>query len=538
MAEPEIVKTVEKAVTTPVSWAKQNPWAFAFLLLVAGFVFLRFSARIQAYLTTKSAAGGAFWPRVARLAGVAAALAIGFFAAKAFASGDLMTALPLMAVAFPTADFVALKAEDGNFISKLTPNAAEQERAFNFVAPREMYAGFPLRVKSVNFALKGTLTNTGSAGDNVEWDKLHTICAGLDIRSPRFDMMARKEDLPGPVLKHFAEYISRGYDYSGDEILTDVVSSAGTTVRTIYFSYNFEQRWAAKPEEFEMFAGWLQGTRFGFWLNKATILSDLGMDLGSTWAGTDMELRAGFRYGIGAVQGDARGAYTVPPLVNYRVFKKAAAGQEDIEFTGIGATGPANTAVGAGERMVAMVLLSDNLGLPGPAPVNDITEIGCEALGIMNTQNVDMFLAGKIPFRLLPDTAMDIGETSKALVQGWPWTLFHEKGNGNLMSQADLLGLPLLLPSVGTKVTKLPRLKGDVTVHARRSSPPDSGQHCLFVMSLRDVDPNYAAQMLAAAGVTGQTTRAVSHDADAAVSTGKTNPASYVGIAQSIKGSK
>lgn len=535
----EVVKTAEKAVTEPISWAKKNPWAFAFLIIVAGFIFMRMSGKIAVYLQNKTATGSKFWIRVAKLAGVTAAVAIGLYSLDALALDQLWKAIPMMAVAFPAADFVALKDESGNFTSKLTPDGTQQERKFNFLAPRETYAGFPVRVKSVNFALKARLTQAASTAETIPWDALHVLCAGLDVRSPRFDMLARKEDLPGSVLKHIDEVICRGYDYSGDEILADVSATAGTYYRTLYFAYNFEQRWAAKPEEFEMFAGWLQGTQFGFWLNKATILSDLGFSTGNTFAGVDVELRAGFRYGIGAVQGDVRGAYTVPPLVNRRVIKQPAQGQEDIPFIGIGGTGPANTSVGAGERIVAMMLLSDNLGLPGAGPVNDITEIGCEALGIMNTQNVDMFLSAKLPREPRENVLFPLeGSEARCFSQRWPWTLSHEAGTGNLLEKDDLLAMPLLLPSLGTKVTKLPRLKGDISFHARRTSPPSSGLHGLYVLSLRDIDPGYSAQMLASAGVSGQTTRGVSHDADAAVSTGRTNPASYVGIPQVIKGSK
>jgi hypothetical protein len=535
----EVAKTAEKAVTQPFTWARQSPWAFAFLIVVAGFIFMRLSGKIAVYLQNKTATGSKFWIRVAKMAGVTAAVLIGLYAADALALGEMLKALPLMAVAFPMADFVALKDEAGNFKSKLTPDATLQERKFNFLAPRETYAGFPIRVKSVNFSLKARLTQAASTADTIPWDALHVLCAGLDVRSPRFDMLARKEDLPGAVLKHIDEVICRGYEYSGDEIFADISATAAGYTRTLYYAYCFEQRWAAKPEEYEMFAGWLQGTQFSFWLNKATILSDLGFSTGNTIAGTDVELTAGFRYGVGAVQGDVRGAYTVPPLVNRRIIKKPAQGQEDIPFEGIGGTGPANTSVGAGERIVAMMLLSDNLGLPGAGPVNDILEFGCEAVGLMNTQNVDMYLAGKLP-RMPRENQFGIveGAATRTLSQRWPWTLSHEIGTGNLLEKDDLLAMPILLPSMGTKVTKLPRLKGDISVHARRNTPPSTGMHGLYVLSLRDIDPAYGAQMLASAGVSGQTTRSVSHDADTAVNSGRTNPASYVGIPQVVKGAK
>jgi hypothetical protein len=532
---------VTAEIKKPIGWAKNNPWAFALLVIVIGFVFLRMSAKIQAYLATKAATGSGVWKRVAKLAGVAAVLAVGFFSLRAMAHGNLLDALPMLAMtAFPLSDYIALKDDNGNLVSQLVPGAGLVSRDFKFQAPREVYAGFPLRARSINFALTAAVTQASSVADEIPWDHLPVLCAGLDIRSPRFGMLCKKEDSPGPVLKLMDEFISRAYDYSGDEIIADIVSAAGTYTVTVHFAYNFEQRWADNPAEFEMFVGWLQGSVVSFWLNKADALEDLG-SVGCTIAGTNARIRAGFRYSTGAVQGDIRGAYQVPPLVNRRVFKKPAAGQIDIPFEGIGVSGPENTNASAGERIVAALLLSDVNGLPGAGPVNDIVEIGCEAFGIVPTENVDQYLMAKLPDLPRSLTARSIlvdeatyGSTSP----GWPWTLDHVSGSGNVLDEADLMAMPILLPSVGTKISKLPRYKGNVEVHARRDTPPSSGQHCLFVMSLRDIDPGYATGMLEAAGMTGTTTRSTSSDADADVSAGKVKPASYVGIPQVIKGSK
>jgi hypothetical protein len=538
----DVVSKVTDTVKKPVSWARGNPLAFALLIVVAGFVFLRLSAKNQGDLATKAATGSGMWKRVAKLAGVAVVLAVGFFSLRAMAHGNILEALPMLAVtAFPLSDYVGLKDENGLVISKLTPDAGLVSRDFKFQAPREVYAGFPLRCRSVNFALTTVVTQAQSTCEPIAWDKLAAMCSGLDVRSPRFGMLCKKEDSTGPVLKHFDEFIANAYDYSGDEVIADISDTAGTYTVTVHFSYQFEQRWADNPAEFEMFVGWLQGSVFTFWLNKATVLADLG-SVGCTIAGTDAKLRAGFRFTTGAVQGDVRGAYHVPPLVNRRIFKKPAAGQIDIPFEGIGVSGPDNTNAAAGERIVAALLLSNENGLPGPGPVNDILEIGCEAFGIVPTENVDQYLMAKLPHlpRQLANRSILIeeGGVFASTSAGWPWTLDHIAGSGNVMDEEDLMAMPLLLPSVGTKISKLPRFKGNVEVHARRDTPPSSGQHCLFVLSLRDIDPNYATGMLEAAGVTGKTTRATTTNADALVDSGKVKAASLVGIPQVIAGTK
>ncbi len=539
MPEKELTTQVADTIKKPVSWAKSNPWAFGLLIVVAGFLFVRMSGKIQAFLATKAAGGSKVWKTIAKAAGVAAVLAVGFFAVRAFAHGNLLEAIPLMAVtAFPLSDSVAMKDLDGNIVSTLTAGTGLKSKDFKLNAPREVYGGFPLRIRSVNFALTAQVTQAASTAELIPWDHLASLCAGLDIRSPRFGMLCKKEDSPGPVLKHMDEFICRAYNYSGDEVLADISDTAGNYTVTVHFAYCFEQRWAEDPAEFEMFVGWLQSTNFAFWLNKATVLADLG-SVGCTIAGAPAQIRASYRYGVGAVGGDVRAAYHVPPLVNRKIFRKNAAGQIDIPFEGIGVSGPENTNNANGERLVAMLLLSNKIGMPGCAPVNDIVEIGCEVLGIVNTENVDQFLMGKLPDLprnlAMMNTLEDEGGIYLSTAAGWPWTQKHLAGNGNVLNKDDLLAMPYLLPSVGTKVSKLPRYKGNVEIHARRDTPPSSGEHCLFVLSLRDIDPDYANGMLQAAGLSGTTTRNTETDADAAVSAGRLRATSMVGVPQVIK---
>lgn len=538
----KVISETKKTVTKPMEWLRKNPLAFAFLVLVLLLVFLRFGSKVSEFIYVKASTGSRFWGTVARIAGISVGAVILTVLAGLATGGDqsiseLIQQLPvMMAVAFPMCDTFALRDEAGNSESLLTPGTADKERRFNFLAARETFNNFPLMIDAIQGSIKFTLVQAASTASEIPWDALHVQLAGWESRSPRFGLMDRKEDLTGPVMKHMQEFITNGYAYSGDEIISEISATAGNHVGiTLYFTRNYTQRCMAKPEEFAMFAGWLQQSQYSMWLAPATQLATLGFSTGATIAGTDVELRMSARYFTRAMHGDVRQAYTVPPLVNHRVIKVAATGQEDITFTGVGGTGPENTSAVAGERIVAMGMLSDSNGLPGVASVADITEIGCEAIGLMFTKNVDHFLLAKLPEPGRPWIQTGSWTTESAMLnysRGWPWTLPHEDGGtGNPLAESDLMIMPLVLPSKrGTKVTKLFRLKGDVVVHARRATPPTSGMHALYVCGLRDIDPAYGATMLAAAGVSGTTTRNTPN-AEQAVAAGQSR-ASFVGISQ------
>jgi hypothetical protein len=238
-----------------------------------------------------------------------------------------------------------------------------------------------------------------------------------------------------------------------------------------------------------------------------------------------------------------------------------ANGQFDVVFPQVSATGPQNTNVTNGERLLSAVLLSNNLGLPGPGTWERITEIGCQGLGILNTYNPDQQQKAKF------ETARrltGVGGTGTPSRVGWPYTIqpFDEVDPtensilGSVLTPS-LLGLAYALPGTQTKISKLPRVKGDLTVHALQpyaaavpaptppaTTPPASPayppagaglQYAMYLETARDIDGGYAAQLLAAAGVKSPVTRHVNHNADAAVASGSARAAQYTGMPQGPK---
>jgi hypothetical protein len=167
---PDVVKKAEETVTKPISWAKSNPWAMAFLIVVVVILAMRFSGKMQTFLATKAAGGSKVWRTVAKIAGVAVATVVMCMAGQALgfdvghqAILDGGIAALASAVAFPASDFCALKDEQDNFTSLITPGTAPKERVFTFKAERETYAGFPIKATDLVFALKMGLVQSGES---------------------------------------------------------------------------------------------------------------------------------------------------------------------------------------------------------------------------------------------------------------------------------------------------------------------------------------------------------------------------------------
>lgn len=598
-----VVSTAEHAVTQPLSWARQNPWAFAFLVLVLVLVVLHFSARMHAFIQGKASGGSKIWGSVGRFTGSLASVASTAGVATAAILGvlwlangghlsslhDLFTlllsgGLTIATMAFPTTDFCALKDETGNYTSPLTAGSNSVERQFYLRAERETYKNFPLKVTDIEFAITASLTQgedpaEGDTSSVLYWDELFNITDSFEIQSPRFGLMCERTSISGPVWKHFVEYLGNAYSYSGDDPFATIAenfhqqgANDRTYVFTLYHTYPIMQRYLAKPDETALFVGFLQNTLLKYRLAPANILQTGGALWGSALATVNnVMVRAGYRFITGAVGGHPYGSMSVPPLAYCRVVKIPANGQIDMLFPQIHNQGPQNTDVSQGERLVAAIMLSNNIGLPGPTnweyspgvpPTpgdTGLTEIGCEVLGVKYTQNPDMWLKNKLENlrRSLPLLTSGVEGTLPLpfLALGpyclnWPYMLqgpsYQDTTPGGasivptVLNRA-LLGFPFVLPQVGTKISKMMRVAGNVNVHMRQSNPPAPGpentgpQHCLYLHTLRDVDGAYAAQMLASAGIAGTVTRAVNHDADAAVSSGRTHPGSYVGIPHGIK---
>jgi hypothetical protein len=544
----DVSTQVSNAATAPISFAKRNPIGFALLMVVGVLVLLHFSGAINRWIAGRAAsAPSGVWVKVGRWTGaVAAVVCMGLLlrdAASAYHAHGLLTmgtGLLSMAsmFAFPAPDFVALKDENGNYTSTLTPGAGILERKFLLSAPRETLNGFPLKVTDLDISATFSMDNSAaSSGGMVFWDDMFRIIAGLEIVSPRFGTICDKNAYTGPVAKHFGEYIGNGFRYSGDEAFATVSAAAGNYVVTLHVSYPIMARYLAKPEESAMFAGWMQQTQIKFNLAAATAIG--GGTPGATIAGHDVTLRAGYRQFQSVGHGDPAAQYTVPPLVYRRTLLTPANGQFDVVFPQVSATGPQNTNVANGERLVAAVLLSDNLGLPGPGTFEAVTEMGCQGLGMLNTYNPDQWIKAKIPTTRQTSTmTLDGGFNAAHGRSGWPYTTKTFGGTtfGEILT-AKLLGIPFALPGTAQKISKLPRVKGDLSVHVLQPTPPSGNgkQYAMYLETLRDIDGKYAAQLLAQAGVRAPVTRHVNHDADSAVRSGKVRAGQYTGMPQGPK---
>jgi hypothetical protein len=598
-----IVAGAEKTVSTPMSWAKENPYAFAFLVLVVMLVVLHFSAGLHTWIQGRAAGGSKFWGSVGRLTGSIAptvattAATVGTTAAVVLgilwlAHGgqihslhDAVTmllsgGLTLAAVAFPTTDFCALKDETGLYNSPINVGASSVERQFYLRAETEQFKGFPIKATDLQFAVTATVTQAAGppsgpgAGSPLYWDELFALTDSFEIQSPRFGLICERTSVSGPVWKHFVEYIGNGYAYSGDDPFATISQDASSCACecpsdavytfTLYHTYPIMQRYLAKPDESAMFIGFLQNTLLKYRLAaQNALVGDSGLTWGSALASITrgVLVRAGYRYITGAVGGHPRGAMAVPPLAYCRVIKVPANGQIDILFPQVHNQGPQNCDVSQGERLVAAVMLSNNIGLPGPCnwgyapgfPVTPaeagLTEIGCEALGVRFTNNPDLFLAGKLE-TLRRSQPVAVSQVPGGGLNGigpycasWPYMLQGPAGASLMptLCNQNLLGFPFVLPQLGTKISKMLRIANNINVHMRMDTPPaptinnPSPQHCLYLHTLRDIDGAYAASMLAAAGIPGTVTRAVNHDADKAIATGKATKGSYVGIPHAIK---
>jgi hypothetical protein len=563
MSDP--VDAAQKTIVAPINFAKRNPIGFAVLLLLGILVLLHFSGRMNKWILARAAASkpGADgkqngpWVKIGRWTGAIAPLTIMVLSFvslihDAMAGTQSLTTIGAgllsmaSAFAFPAPDYVALKDENGNYSSLLTPGSGIVERKFNFRADRETINGFPLKVTDIDFEIQVTMDNSSldSGASLAYWDELFCMIAGIELVSPRFGTICDKNFYCGPVAKHFGEYIGNGYGYSGDEAFAAIdLADTGnvSAVVRLFVSYPIMHRCLAKPDESAMFAGWLQATQC-----KLNLAPSNAIDVaapGSTILGADVVVKCGYRQYLSVGHGNPAQQFVVPPLVYRRTLLTPAAGQFDVVFPQVSATGPQNTSVKNGERLLAAVLLTDNLSLPGPGTFENVTEIGCQGLGLINTYHPEMFVRGKIPTerRIVamptpPIAPAPYGYTSPNLC-GWPYTMqgYPTPGVFGYNLLPSLLGIAFALPGATQKISKLPRVKGDLTVHALQPTPPSSGQYALYLETLRDIDGGYAAQMLAAAGVRGQVTRHVNHNADAAVSSGARRPAQYTGMPQGTK---
>lgn len=551
MSDP--VAQIQQAATAPISFAKKNPIGFAVVMILAIAVLLHFSGAINRWIAGRAqAAPSGTWAKVGRWTGaVVGILALLSFARDAVAGVDAHSVLGIgaglvsmaSAFAFPQPDYVALKDENGNYLSTLTPGTVIAERKFMLSAPREVVNGFPLKVTDVDFTARVTLDNSHAASGNLlYWDQLFCIVAGLEIVSPRFGTICDKNAYSGPVAKHFGEYIGNGFAYSGDEALATIAGDGTTYYVNLNISYPFMHRCLAKPEESAMFVGWLQATQLKINLAPATQIAEVSE--GSTIAGADVQIRCGYRQFLDVGHGNPQARFTVPPLAYRRTMLTPANGQFDIVFPQVSQSGPQNTTVKNGERLLAAVLLSDNVGLPGAGTLEAITEIGCDGLGQLNTYNPDQFVRAKMLIaerRINGLSALGAPPASPNRV-GWPYTLAAESGGegtveyGKVLT-STLLGIAFALPGVQQKISKLPRIKGDLQVHALQPTPPSGSgrQQAMYIETLRDIAGDYAQSLLAAAGINRPITRAVNHNADAAVSAGQAKPANYTGMPQGPK---
>ena len=593
-----VAATAERALTQPVSWAKSNPWAFAFLVLVVGLLALHFSAAIHASIQRRAAAGSKFWGGLGKLTGsittsttatigTTAAAILGILwlanAGHVHSLHDCVTllmagSLSLAAVAFPTTDYCALKDETGLYNSPILVSATSStERQFYLRAEQERFKGYPIKATDICFAVTANVqqmmdpaTPGPTTGSPLYWDELFQITDSFEFQSPRFGLICERTSISGPVWKHFVEYIGNGYAYSGDDPFATIAENpyvcgadpSSGFVFTLYHSYPIMQRYVAKPDETAMFVGFLQNSLLKYRLAAANALA--GSDAAASIQGGVL-VRAGYRYLTAAAAGGANAALNVPPLAYCRVLKIPANGQIDMLFPQVANQGPQNTDVSQGERLVAALMLSNNIGLPGannwgydpgtPPTSNEtgLTEIGCDVLGVKFTNNPDMYLLGKLE-NLRRSQPVEVNKTLSPLARGflgtgpycasWPYALQGPAAGipqVNLFTMATacsptLLGFPFALPHVGTKISKMLRVSGNIQVHMRMAnpaapSPSNPGpQHCLYLHTLRDIDGAYAASMLAAAGAGGTVTRAVGHNADAAIASGQAHPGGYVGI--------
>jgi hypothetical protein len=116
---------------------------------------------------------------------------------------------------------------------------------------------------------------------------------------------------------------------------------------------------------------------------------------------------------------------------------------------------------------------------------------------------------------------------------GWPLTMEGAANSDGPCAASDL-GIFFRLPSLGTKVSKLQRIAGSLTLHARQTTPPSTGQHKLYMLTLRDINSTYAASLVASVGHSGRLTRAVK-GANQAVQNGTATPAQFTGIPQVVE---
>lgn len=589
----DVVNTAERAVTVPVSWAKANPWAFIFLVTLVGLLALHFSARMHGFVAKKAGAGSKLWTTIGKFTGSVAgtgAVAASILAVLWLANmgsvhslHDVVTmllagGLSLAAVAFPTTDYCALKDETGLYNSAMLVGSSSVERQFYLRAEQERSKqGFPIKLTDICFAVSARVDQAmdpaepgPTTGAPLYWDELFQITDSFEIQSPRFGLICERTSISGPVWKHFVEYIGNGYAYSGDDPFATIAESqyacgadpSASYYFTLYHTYPVMQRFLCKPDETAMFVGFMQNCLLKYRLAASDALR------ASSAAATIKDgvlVRCGYRYITAAAGGGRNASLNVPPLAYCRVLKIPANGQIDMMFPQVSNQGPQNTDVSQGERLVAAVMLSNNVGLPGagnwsydpgtPPTPNDsgLTEIGCEVLGVKYTNNPDMYVASKLE-QLRRSQPTEVGRTLSPLARGfygngpycasWPYTLqgpsygvprINLFGTDTLCSR-NLLGFPFALPSMGTKISKMPRIAGNINVHMRQTNPPAPSQanpgpqHALYMHTLRDIEGSYAAAMLAAAGATGTVTRSVNHNADKAVLTGEAHPASYVGI--------
>jgi hypothetical protein len=586
-----VVATAERTVTQPISWARQNPWAFAFLVAVIVLVAMHFSAGFHAMVQRRAAGGSKFWGGLGKLTGsltttaASTAATIGTTAAAILGilwlanSGqvhsihDFVTilvagGLSLAAVAFPTTDYCALKDETGLYDSPiLVSPSSSTERQFYLRAEQERFKGYPIKLTDICFAVTAKVQQDmdgASIGSALYWDELFQITDSFEFQSPRFGLICERTSISGPTWKHFVEYIGNGYAYSGDDPFATIAENtarcggqATSFTFTLYHSYPIMQRYLAKPDESAMFVGWLQNSLLKYRVAASNALRSASVNA------TLMDgvlLRCGYRYITAAAAGGKNAALAVPPLAYCRVLKVPANGQIDVLFPQVTNQGPQNCDVSNGERLVAAIMLSDNLGLPGathwhytpgapPTPGDaGLTEIGCEVLGVKFTNNPDMYLHAKLEqMRRSQPVEVNQGLFGSLGFLGvgpycasWPWALQGPQTPGvPLMPTAccdTLLGFPFALPHLGTKISKMLRVAGNINVHMRMDNPPAPGplnpgpQHCLYLHTLRDIDGAYAASMLSSAGASGTVTRAVPHNADAAVASGQAHPGAYVGI--------
>lgn len=366
---------------------------------------------------------------------------------------------------YPSSWVLDLKS-DGKSQQSLTPATGEVPISFRVEAQKGNVQKSWVVSRGFSGRLRVGFDQAASGGSAVNWDRLFAAIAGVEVKSDVFGTMVTKEVSAGMILKHLIEYVANGYVY-GDYARAQIASTDGDTAVDLYFTIPHTQNFLYRPQDTGIWLGWLANTEIKFYLNTTAAL-----DAAST--GAVLEATSNLQMWCDY---DVMSDVDIPVLPYWALHTQNAGGNEII-IRGLGGEQGLKGVNGGdkgGFRLAGLFELMNVGGLGGATTSDNITELQAIQLGQDRFANIDalFYRYRKLTGRGAPRSS---NGTSAAHDGAGNPELLSATPNAT-MNSATAMYVPIMAPSKGQQLTKLPKVYGDISLIQSYTSAVTSGQH-------------------------------------------------------------